>query len=131
MASKALLSLYTHYLKESKARKYRQKQVLRKFFRRAWMPQYHKSKALRKVMKRFNQKTMDWERTRYQREFNSILDAFEQWRCFVVSHGKLLKEFNALNHFKHTLMIKALSGLARWTRIKRACLILNGLVLGK
>lgn len=65
LTSKALLSLYTHTIKQRKAKKFRLKAVFRKYFKRTWVPQYIKSAALRKVVQRLHQRTLDWERARY------------------------------------------------------------------
>lgn len=78
-----MLSLYTYTLKEAKVSAFRRRIVYLKFFKRIWMPKAEKSKALRHILKKMNKKDIEWERTRYQREFNYMLKAFEIWKIKV------------------------------------------------
>ena len=76
LSSKALLSLYTYYLKEAKVTAFKRRSVFLKFFKRKWAPKFERSKALRHALKRVGKKALEWERTRYQREFNYLMHAF-------------------------------------------------------
>ena len=80
LTSKALLSLYTHTIKQSKVLAFQKRIAFKKFFKRAWVPQYEKSRAIRSVMGKIVRKQSEWERTRYQREFNYLYKAFESWK---------------------------------------------------
>lgn len=44
------------------------------------------------------------------------------------SHRALLKEFSALNHYKHSLVIKAYEGWTRVCRVKRGSRVLGGVL---
>ena len=70
------------------------------------MPQFEKSRALKSVMDKMVKKENDWERTRYQREFNYLFKAFETWREEVQEQRDLERQYCALSFYRNTLMVR-------------------------
>jgi len=116
LSSKALLMLYVHAQERSKVKRFQRKLVFKKFFKRAWKSQFARHRHLRTVLKMISKKEAEWERTRYQREFNHILKAFETWRGRVHERRKLIQNYNALSQYRSSLLIKHFS---RWKKIVR------------
>ncbi len=65
------------------------------------MPKFEKSKALRLVLKKVTKKALEWERSRYQREFKYLLNAFEIWKQKLEEKQNLIKKYNALSHYRN------------------------------
>ena len=131
LGSKALLSIYMYTLKQNKARDFRRKNVYKKFFKKIWMPQFEKSKALRLVVKMIAKKADEWERTRYQREFTYLMNAFEIWKVKLEERRDLIKQYNALTHYRGHLLIKHFNYWKSKLIIRRGLEIMHRLVLGR
>ena len=120
--------MYT--LKQNKAKDFLRKSVFRKFFKSKWMSQYEKSKTLRMVLKKVIKKDQEWKRTRYQREFTYLMNAFDQWKLRLEERRDLIKQYNALTHYRGHLIIKYFSEWKSRLRVKRGLDIMYNLMVG-
>ena len=128
LTSKALLSLYTYTIKQRKVLAFSRRIAFKKFFKRAWVPQYEKSKALRLVMGKITKKHNDWERTRYQREFNYLYKAFEAWTEHVQAQRDHEKHYCALSFYRQSLMVRYFGKLKYMVRVNYGVRILESQV---
>lgn len=94
------------------------------------MLQYEKSKTLRMVVKKMMKKDQEWERTRYQREFTYLMNAFDQWKLRLEERRDLVKQYNALTHYRGHLIIKYFNYWKSRLRVKRGMDMIYGLVIG-
>lgn len=121
LCSKALLTMYIHASRMQKMKEFQKKTTFRKFFKRAWKHQYERHKKLGIVMKMMYKKSAEWERTRYQREFDQMVKAIEIWKSKVNERRRLIKNYHALSQYRSTLLIKSFQ---RW---KKLVLVKHGL----
>ena len=121
--------MYT--LKQNKAKDFLRKSVFRKFFKSKWMSQYEKSKTLRMVLKKVIKKDQEWKRTRYQREFTYLMNAFDQWKLRLEERRDLIKQYNALTHYRGHLIIKYFNEWKSRLRVKRGLDIMHNLMVGR
>ena len=88
-------------------REFRKKSLFRRFFKRAWKRQFTIQQHLRSVVAIIKARGDEWQRMRYQREFESVARAFGKWTERVQERRRLIGNYNALSHYRSTLIIKA------------------------
>ncbi len=66
----------------------------------------------------------EWERTRYQREYNNMMNSFKLWKSKAEEKRELVRYYNALNHYRGTLLIKHFNIWKKLLNVKKGALIL-------
>lgn len=60
---------------------------------------------------------LQWERQRYQREFNMMMGVFYLWVEFARQQRQYVLQYDALCHYRHTLLIKCFTKWSSRIRI--------------
>lgn len=128
LSSKALLTLYIHASKMNRLRDFQRRIAFRKYFKRIWKSRFTRQRTLKVIVKSISKKEAEWERTRYQREFNYLMQAFEVWKARVDEKRELIHNYNALSQYRSTLLIKCFSCWKGQVRVKRGTRILQRLL---
>ena len=61
---------------------------------------------MKNLIKKLGKMETEWERTKYQREYNNMMDSFKLWKSKAEEKRELVRYYNALNHYRGTLLIK-------------------------
>ncbi|CDW91595.1 UNKNOWN [Stylonychia lemnae] len=107
LMSKSLLSLYQHYLKTLRVKRFQKKLIYKKFFLKGWKPQYAKIQSLRRVLLKIADKIKLNERFKYQREFELKRETIGQWKERVDDKKRLIQHYTALTHYRQNLILKS------------------------
>ena len=77
-----------------------------------------KKLVLRSLIKRISKLEQEWERTKYQREFNYMAEAFEIWRVRLEQRKDVLKNYQSLSHFRNSLLLKCIRFMRYRLRVR-------------
>ena len=80
---------------------------------------------MKNIVKKIGIMEIEWERTKYQREYNNMMDSFKLWKSKAEEKKDLIRYYNALNHYRGTLLIKHFNVWKKKLNVKKACFILN------
>lgn len=80
---------------------------------------------LKLVLKKMLKREFDWERGRFQREFNQMLEGFDLWVRFVRDQRYEDRVQSACVYYLNTLRVKAFNYIKRLTRVSRGLKLLE------
>ena len=125
--TKALVGLYQNSFKLALVKKFKRRQAFLKFFKRAWAPKTRQRQLLRRVLARCLLKEESQERSRYQRQYDLLRSALDQWKKKVSQKHKLIHTYMALNHYKNSLILRTFYRLKGGPMRRRGFEVLNNL----
>lgn len=89
-----------------------------------WRLAFMRRAVLRSVVKTIHKKEDAWERGRFQRQFDYMSQAFEIWRVRTDEKRDLLMHYQALQHYRMSLLLRTMRWLRARLRIGRGLNVL-------